>query len=140
MTDSSVVKAYSHPLRIGILRRLEGRVASPSELAAELGAPLSNTSYHVRRLEALGLVELTGEVVRRGAVEHRYTARVHTHYARTIGRADEQARSAIAAELRKALRRIERVIADSETRVAAGGGDGAVNATVVMIQFAGPEG
>ena len=135
MTDSQVVKAYSHPLRIAILRRLEGRVASPSELAAELGAPLSNTSYHVRRLERLGLVELTGEVVRRGAVEHRYTARVNTHYTRTAGRADEQAWRAIEAELRRATRKIERVIAESEKR---GGGDGAgPTSTVVMMQFGG---
>ena len=138
MTDSRVVKAYSHPLRIDILRLLEGRVASPSELAAELGTPLSNTSYHVRRLEALGLVELTGHVLRRGAVEHRYTARVHTHYTRAVGRADEQAWSSIGAELRRTARRIERLIAESEDRIASGGDSDAQDATVVMMQFGGP--
>jgi hypothetical protein len=56
---------------------LENRVASPHEIAAELGAPLSNTSYHVRRLRTLGLIELVERVVRRGAVEHRYRARFH---------------------------------------------------------------
>ena len=77
VTDPRVVKAYSHPLRIQILRRLEDRVASPNELAGELGVPLANASYHVRRLRDLGLIELVGRNFRRGAVEHRYTARYH---------------------------------------------------------------
>jgi DNA-binding transcriptional ArsR family regulator len=41
-------------------------------LAAELGAPLGVVSYHVRRLEALGLVKLVRREPRRGAVEHYY--------------------------------------------------------------------
>ncbi len=133
-----MVKAYAHPLRVEILRLLEDRVASPSELAAEVGAPLSNTSYHVRRLEELGLVELKGRILRRGAVEHRYAARVHTSYVRTAGRVDEQGWASIARELEKTLARIERLVADSEARVAS---DGAVaqEATVILMRFAGPE-
>lgn len=55
---------------------LDNRVASPSEIASELGTPLSNTSYHVRQLAALELVELVDRAARRGAIEHYYTARV----------------------------------------------------------------
>jgi DNA-binding transcriptional ArsR family regulator len=72
--DPRLVKGLAHPLRIHILRVLENRVASPSELAAELDAPLGNVSYHVRFLARVGLIELTGTKPRRGAVEHYYRA------------------------------------------------------------------
>lgn len=77
ITDPRVVKAYSHPLRIRILRVLEDRTASPSEISSELDVPLSNASYHVRKLLELGLIELVGRVQRRGVIEHRYAARYH---------------------------------------------------------------
>ncbi|HEX8648943.1 MAG TPA: helix-turn-helix domain-containing protein [Thermoleophilaceae bacterium] len=73
--DPTLAKAYSHPLRIHILELLDGRIASPRELAAELGAPLSNTSYHVRQLVSFGLVELVARTARRGAIEHHYTSK-----------------------------------------------------------------
>ncbi len=76
ITDPKLAKAYAHPLRIHILELLDGRVASPRELADELGAPLSNTSYHVRQLVSLGLVELVGRSARRGAIAHHYTTKV----------------------------------------------------------------
>jgi DNA-binding transcriptional ArsR family regulator len=76
ITDPKLVKAYAHPLRIQILGLLDNRTASPSEIATELGTPLSNTSYHVRQLVALGLVELVRRTARRGAIEHHYTAKV----------------------------------------------------------------
>jgi DNA-binding transcriptional ArsR family regulator len=69
------VKALAHPLRVQILSTLEDRIASPSDLATELGAPLGNVSYHVRTLADLGLVKLVKRRTRRGAVEHYYQAR-----------------------------------------------------------------
>jgi DNA-binding transcriptional ArsR family regulator len=72
--DPRLVKGLAHPLRIHILRVLETRVASPSEIAEEIGAPLGNVSYHVRFLARVGLIELTGTKPRRGAVEHYYRA------------------------------------------------------------------
>ena len=72
--DARLVKGLAHPLRISILRVLEGRTASPSEIAEEIDAPLGNVSYHVRFLARLGLVELAGTRPRRGAVEHYYRA------------------------------------------------------------------
>jgi DNA-binding transcriptional ArsR family regulator len=79
ITDPRVAKALAHPLRTRILSALEGRTASPSELAAELDAPLGVLSYHVRRLTALGFVKLVRRVPRRGAVEHYYTATARPH-------------------------------------------------------------
>jgi DNA-binding transcriptional ArsR family regulator len=76
ISDPTLVRAYAHPLRRQILGLLDNRIASPSEIAAELGTPLSNTSYHVRQLLALGLVELVSRTARRGAIEHHYTAKV----------------------------------------------------------------
>ena len=74
ISDPSVIKALTHPLRVEILRALEERVASPSELADEIGAPLGNVSYHVRQLHALGLIKLVKKTPRRGAIEHHYKA------------------------------------------------------------------
>src|SRR5689334_7450580 len=73
--DPRLVKALAHPLRVQILSTLEDRVASPSDLAEELDAPLGNVSYHVRTLADLGLVKLVRRRTRRGAVEHYYQAR-----------------------------------------------------------------
>src|SRR3954465_12322619 len=72
--DPRFVKALAHPLRVQILTALEERVASPSDLAAELDAPLGNVSYHVRTLAELGLLKLVRRRTRRGAVEHYYRA------------------------------------------------------------------
>jgi DNA-binding transcriptional ArsR family regulator len=74
ITDPSLAKALAHPLRTRILTALEERTASPSELAAELGAEIGVVSYHVRRLASLKLLKLVNSVPRRGAVEHYYTA------------------------------------------------------------------
>jgi DNA-binding transcriptional ArsR family regulator len=74
ITDPKLAKALAHPLRTRVLAALEGRTASPSELAEELEVPLGVLSYHVRRLTALGLLKLVKRVPRRGAVEHYYTA------------------------------------------------------------------
>lgn len=71
-----VAKAYSHPLRIEILGLLDNRVASPRQLATELNASLSRTSYHVRQLTAAKLIRLVRRRQVRGAIEHYYTANV----------------------------------------------------------------
>jgi DNA-binding transcriptional ArsR family regulator len=76
ISDPRVIKALTHPLRVHILRALEERTASPSELADEIGAPLGNVSYHVRQLHGLGLIKLVKKTPRRGAIEHHYKALV----------------------------------------------------------------
>ena len=76
ITDARLIKAFAHPLRLQILSLLDNRVASPKQIARELGTPLPNTAYHVRQLAALGLVELVRRTTRGGAIEHHYTAKV----------------------------------------------------------------
>jgi len=73
VTDSRVVKALAHPLRVQILAALDDRKASPNELAQELQADLGSVSYHVRRLAHLGFLKQVDQIPRRGAIEHYYT-------------------------------------------------------------------
>jgi DNA-binding transcriptional ArsR family regulator len=72
--DPRLVKAFAHPLRIRILGIFENQVASPSEIADQLGVPLGNVSYHVRILAEYGLIKLVRRTPRRGAIEHHYEA------------------------------------------------------------------
>jgi DNA-binding transcriptional ArsR family regulator len=72
--DRRLIKALSHPLRMQLLSLLDGKVASPVELATRLGEPIGNVSYHVRMLADLELIELVSTTPRRGAIEHHYRA------------------------------------------------------------------
>jgi DNA-binding transcriptional ArsR family regulator len=72
--DSRLAKALAHPLRVQLLAKLNDGVASPNELAKQLGEPLTNVSYHVRMLHDLGCIELVDTAPRRGALEHYYRA------------------------------------------------------------------
>jgi DNA-binding transcriptional ArsR family regulator len=70
-----LLKAFTHPLRVSILARLDEEVLSPKELAREFKTSLPVVSYHVRELERLNLIELVRTAQRRGAVQHWYRAR-----------------------------------------------------------------
>ena len=72
--DEALLRAISHPLRHRLLGMLDGRVASPNQLARELDLPLGRVSYHIRLLSDLGAIELVGTEPRRGALEHFYRA------------------------------------------------------------------
>src|SRR6201989_556502 len=72
--EARIAKALAHPLRARILQRLGERVASPGDLALELGAPLGVVSYHVRMLRDYDCVELVRTEPRRGALQHFYKA------------------------------------------------------------------
>src|SRR5690242_14094688 len=72
--DEALLRAISHPLRQRLLGMLDGRTASPNELARELGLPLGRVSYHIRLLHDLGAIELVATEPRRGALEHFYRA------------------------------------------------------------------
>lgn len=69
-----LIKAMAHPLRFRLLGVLDQRVASPNQLAGEVGEPLGRVSHHVRVLHDLGAIELVKTEPRRGAVEHFYRA------------------------------------------------------------------
>ena len=72
--EQRLFKALSHPLRFQALIILSERVASPNELAKELGEGLSQVSYHVKVLKDCDCIELVNTEPRRGAVEHYYRA------------------------------------------------------------------
>lgn len=72
IVDGNLVKALAHPLRARALGILNERIASPKELSGRLGKPVGNVSYHVKKLEDFGCVELVSEARRRGATEHYY--------------------------------------------------------------------
>jgi DNA-binding transcriptional ArsR family regulator len=74
-TTRRVLAALSHPTRRRILDYLQVHErASPGEISNAVGIPISNVSYHVRRLESLGYLRLVGRTQRRGAIEHFYMA------------------------------------------------------------------
>ena len=72
--DYALIAALSHPLRHHILQELNGRVASPSDVAEALGAKVADVNYHIRKLLDLGLVELVRKEPRRGTLKHFYRA------------------------------------------------------------------
>jgi DNA-binding transcriptional ArsR family regulator len=61
-------------MRCRCLAILADRVASPAEIARELGLEVSNVGYHVTALAEAGLIEEVGQRPVRGAVEHFYRA------------------------------------------------------------------
>ena len=71
-SDRTLIKALSHPVRANALTILNQRVASPKEIACELGEEVGKVSYHVKELRNLGCVELVDTAQRRGATEHYY--------------------------------------------------------------------
>ena len=67
LVDHRLIRALGHPIRVRALTILNERVASPNELARQLGAHLGSVSYHVRILLELGAIELVKTEPRRGA-------------------------------------------------------------------------
>jgi DNA-binding transcriptional ArsR family regulator len=74
--DRRLIKAMGHPLRHRILQVLNMKVASPSELAQELGEPLGNVAYHTKILAENGAIEQVRTAPVRGALEHFYRAMI----------------------------------------------------------------
>ena len=72
LIDPRLTKALAHPLRCSILAVANARVISPSEYSKEFEVPLSNVSYHFRKLVDFDCIELVEEVPVRGSHEHRY--------------------------------------------------------------------
>jgi DNA-binding transcriptional ArsR family regulator len=68
--DHELVKALSHPIRMEILQVLQRQVASPAEIAAEIGEPPSVVSYHAWMLVRCGCLELVDSRLRGGGLEN----------------------------------------------------------------------
>lgn len=72
--DATLGAVVAHPMRCRCLAVLADRVASPAEIARELGLEVSGVGYHVNALAEAGLIEEVGQRPVRGAVEHFYKA------------------------------------------------------------------
>ncbi|HSS05011.1 MAG TPA: helix-turn-helix domain-containing protein [Solirubrobacterales bacterium] len=71
--NPTLAKAFTHPLRGHVWVTLcEKGLASPKEIADELGLEVSEVSYHFRELKRRGLIKLLRTVRRRGFTEHFY--------------------------------------------------------------------
>ncbi len=68
--DHALVRALSHPIRLAILEVLQGRVASPAEISAELGRDPGVIAYHASTLVRCGCLELVESRPRRGGIEN----------------------------------------------------------------------
>jgi hypothetical protein len=70
--EQRLLMALRHPVRAEALSILNVRVASPAEIARELGLDVSKVAYHVSQLLAYECVELVETRRVRGATEHFY--------------------------------------------------------------------
>jgi DNA-binding transcriptional ArsR family regulator len=133
--EAAYLRALAHPLRLRILAMLDERPSSPARLAAALAAKVNVVAYHVRRLRALGLVELVDVRRGRGGLEHFYAARRHPTFSDLAwGRLDPRERSRL-------LVPILRQLWDYVTRSAVAGGferrDAHLSRTALRLDEAG---
>ena len=76
--DQELVKALSHPVRVEILEKLQGRIASPHELSREMGTSAGVVSYHASTLLRCGCLELVGSGSRGGGIENFFGITSHS--------------------------------------------------------------
>jgi DNA-binding transcriptional ArsR family regulator len=69
-----MVRSAAHPVRAKALSMMAERPTSPKEIAAAVGKPIGNVTYHIRELLKAGTVMLVDEKKRGGATEHFYLA------------------------------------------------------------------
>jgi len=74
VSDAALGAIVAHPVRCRLITIFALRVASPNEIAQELGMPVGDVSYHVRTLKDAGIIELVEERPVRGSTEHFYRA------------------------------------------------------------------
>lgn len=69
-----LLRALAHPMRLRMVSLVWNAPLSAAELARELGVSHALASQHLRRLDAVGLVELAEVRTNRGGRERRYRA------------------------------------------------------------------
>ncbi|WP_225845823.1 helix-turn-helix domain-containing protein [Streptomyces sp. HPF1205] len=69
-----LLRALAHPMRLRMVSLVWNAPLSAAELARELGISHALASQHLRRLDAVGLVELAEVRTNRGGRERRYRA------------------------------------------------------------------
>jgi DNA-binding transcriptional ArsR family regulator len=67
--DPEIVRALSHPTRLEIMIALQGRVASPVQLAREIDTTPGVISYHAGALVSCGCLEVVHVEPRQGTFE-----------------------------------------------------------------------
>lgn len=72
--EARMVRSAAHPVRAKAISMMAERPTSPKEVAAAVGKPIGNVSYHIQELEKAGVVMLVDEKKRGGAIEHFYLA------------------------------------------------------------------
>jgi DNA-binding transcriptional ArsR family regulator len=77
--ETTLASIVAHPTRARAFTILNERIASPVEIAQEIGKDVGHVGYHVRKLLQLDLVELVDERPVRGAVEHFYRATLRSY-------------------------------------------------------------
>ncbi len=103
--DSTGLRVLAHPLRARLLSALRmGGPATATDLARRLGTNTGATSYHLRRLGDVGLVEDTLEGVGKRR-EWRATTRTHS-YTHTAAAGDPDAEAAVGWLSRHYLQRL----------------------------------
>lgn len=70
------LKVLAHPIRLKILKQAQLGEISAKEASRDLHEPIGKVSYHVRVLADAGLLELTRQTPRRGAIESHYRATI----------------------------------------------------------------
>jgi hypothetical protein len=103
------------PLRQNVLLMYAGAVTSPSDVAAELDAPLNLVSYHTRILLDAGCIELVRTEQRRGASKHFYSSDL-------LSEIDDRTWEQLPVRMRRALVRGTMVASWREARDALPGG------------------
>jgi DNA-binding transcriptional ArsR family regulator len=132
--DRRLIKALGHPIRVRALEILNARVASPSELAKELGEPLGNVAYHVKILEENDAIELVRTAPVRGALEHFYRASVSTQIAQTALDLDDQGYREVVDLLASVVERAKEIQEQSASRLAnASAGERKQQPTALMV-------
>jgi DNA-binding transcriptional ArsR family regulator len=72
VSDAALGAIVAHPVRCRLIAIFADGVASPNQIAQELGMPVGDVSYHVRTLKEAGIIELVEERPVRGSTEHFY--------------------------------------------------------------------
>jgi DNA-binding transcriptional ArsR family regulator len=112
----SLGDAMADPFRSRILVAVTERPGvTIREIAERLGETSRKVRYHMEALHTVGLVEVEGEVQRRGAIERRYRATTSN-----IIRADEERELAPPQERRIALEVLKMAMGDATSAVASG--------------------
>jgi DNA-binding transcriptional ArsR family regulator len=110
--EARMVRSTAHPIRATALSMMAERPTSPKEVAAAVGKPIGNVSYHISELVKAQMAVLVDEKKRGGATEHFYAST-------TI---DDQASSRLDARQRTILVRnsLHSIVADAAWAVEAG--------------------